>query len=611
MDVKQGNPLAFGAVVMYGGVNFCVSIADIKSDVRKNLSRLQGANTGLALVLYYKNTDIVAFKYEFTKNDLYGDAACIRLGILPDKYDYSYEFNTKAYEDKYARVIIGNQHYGKGFKNLRYSIYVPLGYDEEFGIKRFTQRIEESIPFEDAIVYKLNVREFSADKSANVKHPGTFLGLVEKLDYLCELGVNVVDLMPVYDFNEKLNSKLNVWGYGDANYFAVKTSYTTALNKESEEAVKTKVSEEFKEMVAKIHERKMEVWMEFFFAPSYTATYILECLRFWALEYSIDGFKVNPEVAPLDMLLTDPILGGVKIMTHTPRYVHADSLKNRRYAQCNGRFMTIIRRYMRGDEGLVNDAAGIMLENHPDLVNVNYLATHDSMSLYDSVSYEYKHNEDNGENNMDGTDYNCSLNCGKEGASRSKKIVMQRDSLVKSELIMLLTSQGTPEIYYGDEFGRTNKGNNNPYCQDNDYNRLNFDLTVKNKDLFEFTKKLIKFRKDHKILHPSKLLTMTDNNSTGTPDASYHGLEPWRVNFGYGSKQFAIMYNESYAGGKGLIYTAFNPGSSDSEFLLPYGVKEAGWKVEIASFENVKLDANKDLIKLPPFSSVILTGRKK
>ena len=237
-------------------------------------------------------------------------------------------------------------------------------------------------------------------------------------------------------------------------------------------------------------------------------------------------------------------------------------------------FMLDMRSFLKGDEGMLNQVA-LHVKDNPDAVaSINYMANTNGFTLMDMVSYDHKHNEDNGEENHDGTDYNQSWNCGAEGPVRKKKIIGLRKRQLKNALAMLFLSQGTPLLMAGDEFGRTQKGNNNAYCQDNEISWLNWNLLDSHKGLYEFTKNLIAFRKKHSLFHRSTEPTLMDHKSVGLPDVSFHGEKAWCPDFERYSRQLGVFYSASYGENtdgseEPYFYTAYNMHWEPHAFALP------------------------------------------
>jgi glycogen operon protein len=472
-------------------------------------------------------------------------------------------------------------------------------------------------PFEDTVLYRMHVRGFTKHSSSHVENKGCYAGIVEKIPYLKELGITSVELMPAYEFDDYLVADQakkirNYWGYGTAYYFAPKASF-------SRKGKGTQVNE-FKQMVKELHKNGIEVIMEFHFVDGMSPHTIMDALRFWVLNYHIDGIHANFNVAPLNMIKSDPLISMVKIIEN---YVSGENIddyylfeNSRRFAVLNEGFLPDERRFIKSDDGLVMAMMEQIRTNPQKYARINYLSNHNTMSLMDSVSYERKHNEDNGEFNMDGTDYNYSWNCGVEGPSRKKKIVKARRRQMENSISLLLLSQGTPMLYAGDEMGKSCRGNNNPYCQDNEVSWLNWNDLKTNHEIFEFTKKMIAFRKNHTILHQADEPTQMDTISCGCPDLSYHGTEPWKVDVTYNSRSFAFLYNGSFGREQEEdVYVACNMHWDMRQFAVPFIDKKKQWKLFCATEEGVQ-EEFKDkeiqrILTVMPRSICILVGTER
>ncbi|MBP3339895.1 MAG: alpha-amylase [Lachnospiraceae bacterium] len=593
INISAGKPMPMGVSVNLGGVNFALA-----GDKTKKYE----------LVLFEKGTTNIMSKIEFTEDMLYGNvfAMCIS-NMSPSEFDYGFLENDKLYEDEYAKVINGKENWSEK-SDITYSVY-ENGYDWEN-----TRPL--NISLDETIIYKLHVRGFTMNKMSKVKDKGTFLGVVEKIPYLKELGINAVLLMPSYEFNEiKYKSKvsnvigmpanmevtenigayetgneINFWGYTAGNYLAPKSAYCTG---------KMSVADEFKTMVKEFHKNGTQVFMEFYFAGGTSPYLIVDCLRHWVMEYKIDGVSVNFDVAPINMIKNDPILSGIKIIGDNWNIINDYAEKNgneKRYAVINDSFLITARKFLKSDEGQVYDMSCKIKECRGDAGIIHYIANHNTFSVMDMVSYERKHNEENGENNMDGTEYNFSWNCGVEGVTKKRKVIELRRKQMKNAFAFLLLSQGTPMIYAGDEMGHTTKGNNNPYCQDNAISYINWNDLKANADLFEFVKMLIDFRKNHKMLMMSNEPRMIDYKGLGNPDLSLHGQLPWKPDYNYVSRCFAFMYNEDYVG-EGKMYVVFNMYWEDAEFNLPVTKNDKKWKLAFSTDTATFTDTRTVLVK--------------
>ncbi len=489
------------------------------------------------------------------------------------KYDYVIKSNEKIIKDQYAKVVNKGVEFGKQ-PQLAYSMYVA-DFDWENDIK--CQRA-----FEDMIMYRLHVRGFTKHPSSKVKAKGTYAGIVEKIPYFKELGINTLELMPAYDFDEILMEgraagRINYLGYSDAHYFAPKESFSIAKNGGQ--------VNEFKNMVKSLHKEGIEVIMDFHFVPETNPHIIIDCLRFWALEYHIDGFSLNFNVAPYDMIKKDPLLTNVKIIgsvwEESENYYLTNDGK-KRIAMMNDDFLITARKFVKSDEGQVLDMTQKLQRNSYNCGVINYFANHNSFTAMDMVSYDRKHNDENGENNQDGNDYNYSWNCGFEGETGRKKVKELRKRQLKNAFTLLFFAQGTPLIYAGDEMGNTQNGNNNPYCQDNEISWINWNKLRTNNDIFEYIKFLIDFRNNHSVLHMSNPPRLMDYNSSGCPDISYHGSDPWRIDYSHVSRYFSVLYNGAYGKNEeNSVYVAFNMYWDLVEFNIP--IVEKKQKCELIS----------------------------
>lgn len=482
------------------------------------------------------------------------------------------------------------------------------------------------ICYEDAIIYALHVRGFTKHQSSGVKDKGTYNGIVEKISYLQELGINMVLLMPAYEFDEvmpdntlqtmeeavlsyrqKLPEKasedadrkprLNYWGFQKGLYYIPKTSYSSGRNS----------TVEYKNMVRTLHENGIGVIMQFYFPMEISPVEILDILRFWVLEYHIDGFHVMGAQLPIELLASDPLLTDTMLLSDRQfQKAHADIRSS--LGWMNDSFLYDMRRFLKGDDNLIESFLYHVRENRPEAGTINYMAKWDGLRLADMVSYDRKHNEENGEDNKDGTDYNCSWNCGVEGKSRKKAILELRTRQMKNAMTLLLMSQATPLIYSGDEFGNTQEGNNNPYCQDNATAWIKWNFTQGGRELLEYTKKLIALRKAHPILHSRMPLRGIDSLSCGYPDISVHGQEAWRPDTSPASHTIGIMYCGFYGQKDGerddsFFYIAVNMHWEAQELGLPKLPKGKIWSHFVATAKEVSeiaVKENSQEILVPP-----------
>ncbi|MCR5321953.1 MAG: hypothetical protein K6E85_01520 [Lachnospiraceae bacterium] len=456
--------------------------------------------------------------------------------------------------------------------------------------------------FADMILYKLHVRGFSMHPSSGVKNRGTFAGLTEKIPYLKELGINSVLLMPCYDFKETMDqgygvqSKLNFWGYGaKSRYFAPKSSYA---------ADPANVCREFAEMVTTFHKAGIAVLMEMDFARKVPDVVMLEALRYWKGRYHVDGFRIIGDYAQRRIFATDPCLNGTLLIGSSwdDDCVRAREPLPSNLADCNDTFMVSVRRFIKGDEGQVRAFADLLRQNCARTAKINCLADHDGFTLNDVFSYDERHNEANGEMNMDGREINYSWNCGVEGETSRRNIVKLRLRMIKNALSTLFLSQGTPMLLAGDEFGNTHHGNNNPYCCDNEQSWVVWEKTAKAREILGFTKSLIRLRSEHRVFSNKIELLGTDYIYKGCPDVSFHGTKAWFPDYGYYSRTLGILLNGEYAvvdrnKRDRSFYIAFNMHWEEHEFDLPGNTKNEFVKVLSTDPDNSVTNARTCIIK--------------
>lgn len=520
----------------------------------------------------------------------------------PDEISYQFYEEDGIVPDYHAKVFAGRNGYGKerNAKDLKAG-FLTADFD-------WQGTSNPRIPYEDCFCYLLHVRGFTKHSSSGVSHRGTFRGILEKLSYLQEIGVTTVELQPAYEFleipskeerkkelpylaNEKdldvlSAKKLNYWGYKRGYYYAPKAAYAAGED----------ACTEFKELVREFHRQGMEIVMQFYFPKEVAFSQIPEILRYWVLEYHVDGFHLMGENLPVELLAGDPLLADTKLW-----YYGFDTAavygKEEYPAYCNlacyqDDYLYTMRRFLKGDENMVNDVLYHMRHIPKKMGRIHYMSNYYGMSLMDMVSYDRKHNEGNGENNRDGNDYNCSWNCGEEGKTRRKKVMALRLKQIKNALCMLMFSQSTPLIFMGDEFGNSQKGNNNPYCQDNTVTWLDWRDMERNAEIYAFFRRLVAIRKAHPILHQPKEPKIMDYIACGYPDLSYHGLNAWRPQTENYSRYVGFMYCGKYARVNRteedcFFYVAMNLHWEEQGFGLPRLPKGLKWQMLLSTEEAV------------------------
>jgi len=520
-------------------------------------------------VLLYAN-DGSEVRIPFSENGKQGTLYGVRIegdGEFPF-VKYNYYADREVITDAYATLVDGLQDFGEHEDNKRrtYGVLKQDVYDWED---------DEALvhPINETIIYGINVRMFTMHPSSGVKNKGCFEGIVEKIPYLKELGITAVELMPAYEYDECMsNNRVNCWGFQEGFYFAPKASYS-----------KNRADISFKNMVKELHKNDIEVMMQFYFPPTCKPSYIVDVLKYWVIEYHIDGMRLSGFNIPLSLIAGEPVLKRTKIRcTYFPlEEIYADKPPvYRNLLSDNGDFKNEMRRYLKGDDNLINQLIQYQ-SNNPDMCGVvNSIADYDGFSLYDTVSYERKHNETNGEDNRDGTNYNYSWNCGVEGESRKKTVLELRKKQIKNAFSFLLLSQGVPYIFSGDEFANTRNGNNNCYCQDNETGYIKWKMNQFSKDIFAFVRELIRLRKHYGILHAREKLQSIDVSGCGYPEISYHGIEAWRPDCSYSSRTTGIMLCDSKELEEAeFLYIAYNMHWEKHELALPKLPKGKVWSL--------------------------------
>ncbi|MDO4328835.1 MAG: alpha-amylase [Lachnospiraceae bacterium] len=539
-----------------------------------------------SLVLYQAGGKAPVKQIPFPEENRVGDVWSMTVTGDFRGMEYCFELDGKMTEDPFGKHFTGREVWGSEThlnQVLRASI-VQEEYDWE------TDRRPE-IPYEDCILYRIHPRGFTRHPSSKVENRGTFAGIAEKIPYLKELGITTVELLPAVEFQEvmtapgtfpekssqelKPSGKLNYWGFVPALYFAPKASYCSGKEKHPER--------EFKDLVKALHRAGLELVMDFFFTGQEVETFVLEVLRFWAREYHVDGFHLIG-FPPCRLIGNDPYLSRVKLFAQSWDGVNGG--RNKHLARYNDGFAIDMKRVLKGDEGMVSSLAFHIRNNPKEQAVINFMANVNGFTLMDNVCYDQKHNEANGENNQDGTDYNYSWNCGVEGPTRKKKVVDMRRKLLRDAYLLTFLSQGTPLLMAGDEFGNTQNGNNNAYCQDNEISWLNWNLTETNRDLLEFVKAVIRFRKAHPMFHMPQEPKIMDYLSCGQPDVSYHGVKAWCPEFESFRRQLGILYCGKY--GKlpdgtcdDYFFVVYNLHWEPHEFSLPNLPKGRYWHIAI------------------------------
>ena len=609
LDVVEGFKIRPGFFRMYGA---CVASNGVSFTINSH-----GA-TRCTLLLFKPQAPKPYARIPFPDSYRIGDTySMLVYDIKPDEFEYAFSFDGP-YEpakgllfneenvllDPYSRAVTGQRKWGEkpeGGKDFEYRARVVKSSFDWGNIKPLEQ------PFEDLVIYETHVRGYTKDKSSGVSAPGTFAGLKDKIPYLKDLGINAVELMPIFEFDEMESARVvdgvqlyNYWGYNTVSFFAPNTSY--AFNEEHNHE-----GDELKSLIKALKENGIEVILDVVFnhtaegnemGPCFSfkgidnnvyymltpdahyynfsgcgnvmncnhpvvRSFIIDCLRHWAIEYRVDGFRfdlasilgrdqngapmANPPI--LESLAFDPVLGKMKLIAEAwdagGLYQVGSFPSWNRWAEWNGRYRDDMRSFLKGDDGMAGNAITRITgsrdlyspESRGHKASVNFMTCHDGFTLYDLYSYNEKHNEKNGWNNTDGDNNGHSWNCGAEGETDDPNVNGLRRRLIKNAFAALLCSRGPAMFFAGDEFCNTQFGNNNAYCQDNIISWLDWSRLEKFKEIHDFVRHMIQFRKEHPILRK-----MTKPSSCQFPEISVHNGTPFNASTDYKTKLIGIMY---------------------------------------------------------------------
>lgn len=609
LDVVEGFKIRPGFFRMYGA---CVASNGVSFTINSH-----GA-TRCTLLLFKPQAPKPYARIPFPDSYRIGDTySMLVFDIKPDEFEYAFSFDGP-YEpakgllfneenvllDPYSRAVTGQRKWGEkpeGGRDFEYRARVVKSNFDWGNIKQLEQ------PFEDLVIYETHVRGYTKDKSSGVSAPGTFAGLKDKIPYLKDLGINAVELMPIFEFDEMESARVvdgvqlyNYWGYNTVSFFAPNTSY--AFNEEHNHE-----GDELKSLIKALKENGIEVILDVVFnhtaegnemGPCFSfkgidnnvyymltpdahyynfsgcgnvmncnhpvvRSFIIDCLRHWAIEYRVDGFRfdlasilgrdqngapmANPPI--LESLAFDPVLGKMKLIAEAwdagGLYQVGSFPSWNRWAEWNGRYRDDMRSFLKGDDGMAGNAITRITgsrdlyspESRGHKASVNFMTCHDGFTLYDLYSYNEKHNEKNGWNNTDGDNNGHSWNCGAEGETDDPNVNGLRRRLIKNAFAALLCSRGPAMFFAGDEFCNTQFGNNNAYCQDNIISWLDWSRLEEFKEIHDFVRHMIQFRKEHPILRK-----MTKPSSCQFPEISVHNGTPFNASTDYKTKLIGIMY---------------------------------------------------------------------
>ena len=657
--------------------------------------------TSCELLLFHRGEEepyaVLPFPEEYKIGDVY---SMIVFGLNMEEFEYAYRVDgpynpekgflfdkNNILLDPYAKAVAGQRIWGEKKKGAYHARVVKDVFD-------WGDMPQSNRELSDLIIYELHVRGFTKHPSSGVQNKGTFDGLREKIPYLKELGVNAVELMPIFEFDENMNQReidgkklLEYWGYNSVSFFAPNTSYN-AIEEYNHEGT------ELKTLIKELHENGIEVILDVVFnhtaegnekGPTFcfkgfdnrmyymltpdgnyynfsgcgntlncnhpvVRQMILECLQYWTINYRIDGFRFdlasilgrNEDGSPmnkpplLESLAYNPVLSNVKLIAEAwdagGMYQVGRFPASKRWAEWNGRYRDSVRGYLKGDNWEAWTAAwsfagsrdlygGYTQEENERYAGynscVNFLTCHDGFTLYDLYSYNEKHNEANGWNNTDGANDNRSWNCGWEGETDNPEVLKLRHRMIRNACAVLMCSRGTPMFFAGDEFGNTQYGNNNSYCQDNEVSWLDWSLLEKNRDLFEFFKFMIAYRHRHPIIRKR-----LPDAVCGMSPMSAHNAMAERTVLDKDVRTQAISFAgyDKERGCDDLVYMAVNTYWEDVRITLPNLNNQGAWYLSVNTYgdgngqycypEGKEQRIDGEFI-MRPRSVAIFTGRDK
>ena len=546
-------------------------------------------------------------------------------GAFDDLY-YAFEADGKRFSDPYGRSFAGRERWGR-LSHAKRLLLTPVA-EPEFDWQGDRPL---HIPYEDCIVYRAHVRGLTKHASSGTEHQGTFRGVVDKIPYFKELGITTLELLPPVEFQEVMmpenvegnpygmsepTGRLNYWGYAKAGMFAPKASYADPG---------TNPVTEFKYMVRELHKAGLEVVPELYFSGREVPEFVLETVRFWVREYHVDGIHLTG-YAPTVLLAKDPYLADTKLWALSWEAEKPAAGEKKHLGEYNDGFLIDMRRALKGDEEQMSSLIYRNRRNPAETGVLNFMAGTNGFTMMDMVSYDQKHNEANGENNRDGSDYNYSWNCGAEGHVRKKKIQELRSRQLRNAMLLLFLSQGTPVLLAGDEFGNSQNGNNNAYCQDNEISWLNWNLNKWDQALLDFVKHVIAFRKAHPVFHMKQEPRVMDYLACGHPDISYHGVNAWQPEFENFRRQIGILYCGAYAkkpNGENddFFFVIFNMHWEPHSFALPNLPKNLVWSLAFDTSDSAaggyyeegqeRQILNQKNYMVPSRSVLVFQGKKK
>lgn len=680
--VRPGFFNSNGAVRSARGVSFTIHSA--------------GATSCTLLLFHPQETEPYA-RLKFPESYRIGNTySMLVFGLKIDEFEYAYQIDgpydkekgllfdkEKVLLDPYAKAVTGQREWGEKPAGGENFVYHARVVENNFDWGKPKQL---NIPAEDLIIYEMHVRGFTKDKSSGVTAGGTYEGLRQKIPYLKDLGVNAVELMPIFEFDEMESDRFmdgerlyNYWGYNTVCFFAPNTGYSSEVEHNHE-------GDELKELIYELKENGIEVFLDVVFnhtaegnedGPCFSfkgidnnlyymltpdghyynfsgcgnamncnhpamRKFIIDCLRYWTIEYRVDGFRFDlasiltrdqngaPMADPpiLQEIANDPILGKVKLIAEAwdaaGLYQVGSFPAFNRWSEWNGRYRDDIRRFLKGDGGMAGTAI-TRITGSKDLydsahrgasASVNFLTCHDGFTLYDLYSYNTKHNEKNGWNNTDGDNNGNSWNCGVEGETDNPEIEGLRRRMVKNAFATLLCSRGPAMFFAGDEFCNTQFGNNNAYCQDNIISWLDWTRLDEYKEVHDFVRYMIAFRKKYAVIRKPTKTAMCN-----LPEISIHNGYPWNAGTDGNSRLIGIMYagRDERDIRDDVVFYCMNAYWEPLIMQLPELPNGMQWRVCVNTF--VEYEEGKDIeacteffykktLRVPPRTVIVLAAEE-
>ena len=680
LEYGPGHVLPLGATLMFDGVNFSVFSKEA---------------TSCTLVLYHHGQKVPFQEIPFPDSFRIGHVYSMMVyGLNIETIEYGYRFDgpydpkkglrfdkNRVLLDPFARSISGRSVWG-----IEPDYTNPFQYRGQIIREDYDWLGDKPLEMHpsDLVIYELHLRSFTQHPASEVRYRGTYAGLIEKIPYLKALGVNCVELMPIFEFDEFENSRevngrrlVNYWGYSTVGFLAPKAGYAASARFGME-------ADELRHMIRTLHQNGIQVILDVVFnhtaeggegGPSISfkgidnRTYylltpdggyinysgcgntmncnnpvvrnlMLGCLIYWVAAFHVDGFRFDlasilsrdekgvPMMNPplLESIACDEVLGKTLLIAEAwdagGLYQVGTFPAYGRWSEWNGMYRDCLRRFIKGEAERLPELI-LRIRGSDDLyrqrgptASINFVTCHDGFTLYDLVSYNEKHNWDNGEENRDGTNDNASWNCGAEGSTDDPEIIALRMRQMKNMLTVLLTSRGIPMLLSGDEFANTQYGNNNAYCQDNEISWLDWNQLERYRDLYDYARRLIAFRKAHPVLRADGY--DFSHNGTGYPELSFHGTQAWNLDEHSPGLSFAYMYAEDHVRycteRDAFIYVAVNAYWETQHYGLPILPEGFQWRLAFESHD-VSTDVNDERpledqsgIVLGPRSAAVLIG---